>query len=144
MTARSDQLPIKGQCLCGAVRMRVTPASHHLDACHCTMCRTWGSGPFLSLRAGADLAIEGEEHVVRYASSDWAERGFCGRCGTHLFYRYKPADTYACPAGFFPDAADLVLTSEIFIDEQPPYYNFIESTVRKTGAQVIAQMQQGG
>ena len=136
--------PIEGTCLCGAVTLRVAPASRHLDACHCSMCRTWGGGPFIALPAGREPEITGAEHVVRYASSDWAERGFCGRCGTHLFYHYKPKGTYACLAGFFPDAPGLTLTSEIFIDEQPPYYSFAEPTIRKTGAQVLAEIEQDG
>lgn len=144
MTAHPDMVPVTGQCLCGTVHLRITPTSRHVDACHCTMCRTWGGMALLSLSAGTDLKVlEGWEQIVRYASSDWAERAFCGLCGTHLFYYYKPLGTYACPAGLFPDAVDLVLTSELYVDEQPPYYAFAESTVRKTGAQVIAQTQKG-
>ena len=140
MTSHSIIPPIEGRCLCGAVHMRATPTARHLDACHCVMCRQWGGGPFLSFPAGTALDIDGAEHVVRYPSSAWAERGFCGRCGTHLFYYYKPEGTYACPAGFFADPGDMALTSEIFVDEQPAYYSFAESTVRKTAAQVMAQI----
>ncbi|MFA7594802.1 MAG: GFA family protein [Novosphingobium sp.] len=140
-TARATLL--EGQCLCGAVTLRATPAEPHLDACHCTMCRNWGGGPFIALPAGRELEIGGAEHVTRYASSEWAERGFCNRCGTHLFYFYKPAGSYACLAGFFPGADGFALTSEIFVDQQPPYYHFTEATTRKTGAEVIAEMTQG-
>lgn len=142
MIAPPDPHPIHGQCLCGTVHLRATLASRHLDACHCSMCRTWGGGPLLSLSVGTTLkVVQGWEEVVRYASSDWAERGFCALCGTHLFYHFKPMDTYACPAGLFPETEGLALTCEIFIDEQPAYYTFAEPTVRKTGAQVIAEIK---
>ena len=41
-------------------------------------------------------------------------------------------------------APGLTLTSEIFVDEQPPYYSFAEPTIRKTGAQVLAEIEQDG
>jgi len=34
------------------------------------------------------VSFAGEENVAVYKSSDWAERGFCKQCGTHLFYRF--------------------------------------------------------
>ena len=139
MTQPAIALPLEGACLCGAVTLRIAPESRHLDACHCTMCRKWGGGPFLSFSAGTDPEIEGAEQVIRHPSSEWAERGFCGTCGTHLFYFYKPQGTYACPAGLFPDTAGFALTGEIFVDEQPDYYHFAEDTLRKTGAQAMAE-----
>lgn len=30
-----------------------------------------------------------DQNLSIYASSDWAERGFCNHCGTVLFWRMK-------------------------------------------------------
>jgi len=131
--------PIEGHCLCGAVRVRMTPPVPHVEACHCTMCRRWGGGAYLSLRGVPDPEIEGAEHIVRYASSDWAERGFCGTCGTHLFYFYRPKQSYSFTAGLFDRLDGFTLDEEIFIDEKPGYYDFAGERERLTAAEVIAK-----
>ena len=131
--------PIEGHCLCGAVRVRMTPPVPHVEACHCTMCRRWGGGAYLSLRGVPDPEIEGAEQIVRYASSDWAERGFCGKCGTHLFYFYRPKQSYSFTAGLFDGADGFTLDEEIFIDEKPGYYDFAGERERLTAAEVIAK-----
>jgi hypothetical protein len=135
---------IEGRCLCGAVTVRATPVRRHVEACHCTMCRQWSGGPFLGVQCGGAVEMEGAEHVVRFASSAWAERGFCGRCGSHLFYRFVPADAYSFLAGLFPDAALAPLGEEIFIDEKPDYYAFAGDRERLTGAETLAKAQAAG
>lgn len=134
---------LEGQCLCGAVTVRAVPRRGTVEACHCTMCRTWGGSALLSVQCGSDVEIEGEEHVERYRSSDWAERGFCRKCGSNLFYRYIPADGYAFTAGLFPDDALEPLAEEIFIDEKPDYYAFAGDAEKMTGAEVMAKFGVG-
>lgn len=74
-----------GKCLCGAVTYTAT-LKPTFSACHCTMCRRFASGPYLA--AGpADVVFKGEENITVYSSSAWAERGFCAKCGSSLFYR---------------------------------------------------------
>ena len=135
---------IEGHCLCGAVTVRGTPVRGHVEACHCNMCRRWSGIAFLGVQCGSAVEIEGEEHVVRYRSSDWAERGFCGRCGSNLFYRFIPADNYSFLAGLFPDDALQPIAEEIFIDEKPPYYAFAGEAEKLTGAEVLAKAKAAG
>jgi len=130
---------IEGHCLCGAVKVRAMPVRSHVEACHCTMCRAWGGIAFLGVQSGSDVEIEGETQVVRYRSSDWAERGFCGICGSNLFYRYLPLDNYSFTAGLFPDDALLPLSDEIFIDEKPAYYAFDAESEKLTGLEVMVK-----
>ncbi|MBO9518275.1 MAG: GFA family protein [Porphyrobacter sp.] len=135
--------PIEGHCLCGAVTVRGTPVRRHVEACHCEMCRRWNGIAFLGTQFGTDFALSGEEHVVRYRSSDWAERGFCGRCGSSLFYHYIPNGNHAFTAGLFPDDAFLPLSEEIFIDEKPAYYAFEADSEKLTGPEVMAKFGVG-
>ena len=136
--------PIEGNCLCGAVTVRAVPTRSHVEACHCTMCRNWGGVAFLGVQCGTEVEfVEGEEHIVRYRSSEWAERAFCGRCGTNVFYHYLPLGTHSFTAGLFPDDALLPLTEEIFIDEKPAYYAFEGSSEKLTGAEVMAKFGVG-
>lgn len=133
-----------GRRLCGAVTIEATPKRPHVEACHCDMCRRWGGGAFLGIQCGGDFTIQGEEHVTAYPSSDWAERGFCSKCGTNLFYRFVPADSYSFTAGLFDEAEALTLSEQIFIDEKPGYYSFAEDTPKKTGAEVIEEAKAAG
>lgn len=78
-----------------------------------------------------------------FRSSDWAERGFCGTCGTHLFYRLLPTGEYILPAGLFQDQT-FELTNEIFVEQKPAFYEFRNETRKLTGEQVFAQFDSGG
>lgn len=135
----TEKKQLEGHCLCGAVTVRAVPARLNVEACHCTMCRRWSGVAYLGVQCGTEVEFEGEEHVVRYRSSEWAERGFCGRCGTNLFYHYLPLGTYGFTAGLFPDDALLPLAEEIFIDEKPPYYAFAADSQKLTGEEVMAK-----
>ena len=96
---------MKAKCLCGDVSLEVEH-DKHVHACHCGMCRTWGSGATFSLIAAKPPKIDGEANISRYHSSEWAERAFCKNCGTHLFYHFLPNDSYFVFAGLFADNAD--------------------------------------
>lgn len=130
---------LAGRCLCGAVEVSVGTRPAQVEVCHCGMCRRWGGGPLLAVDAGSDVRLAGEEHVGVFESSAWAERGFCSRCGTHLFYRFKAAGTYALPAGLFGALDGVSLCEEIFIDEKPAWYDFANDAPKLTGAEVFAR-----
>ena len=127
---------MQAQCLCGAVHV-TAPTAHDVHACHCTMCLRWNGGPGFSVVGGTEVVVSGP--VTRYASSDWAERAFCSRCGTHLFYRLVATNEHFLAAGLFQDEDGLQLISQIYIDEKPPYYDLANDTPKLTGAQAMEQ-----
>lgn len=132
-----------GTCLCGAVRVTLSEPVTEADACHCSMCRRIGSGgPMFAIDARARPAVDGMEHVTLYRSSDWAERAFCSRCGTSLWYHLFEPEHYSVAAGLF-DPAGLKLTKQIFIDDKPDLYDLAGDTPRHTGAEVIAWYTEG-
>ena len=128
----------KGGCLCGAVRFTAAACNHHVGACHCRMCRKWGGGPLLAIDCGTDVGFEGEESISVYPSSDWAERGFCARCGSHLFYRLKESGQYIMPVGLFDELETPVFDHQVFIDSKPGWYDFANETKNMTGEEVFA------
>lgn len=134
-----DSTERKGKCLCGAVRVVGMPKGNSVAACHCTMCRNWGGGPLLAVDCGEDFHVEDETDVTVYSSSDWAERAFCRRCGTHLFYRLKQGARYFVPAGLFEGGEPWVLEHQLFIEEKPDFYAFANPTRNLTGAELFAQ-----
>lgn len=129
---------LSGSCLCGAVRITAKPAGNDIGACHCGMCFKWNGGPQFAVRCG-DVEVDGMDAVTVYASSEWAERGFCRRCGTHLFYRLKHGG-YMVPVGMFDDPNEWNFASQIFIDRKPAFYSFAEKTTNLTGDEVFAKL----
>jgi hypothetical protein len=80
-----------GRCLCGAVAYEVRGPMRDILLCHCEECRRWGGylGAFTSARTEHLVLLE--ERGLRWAESPrsdrHARRGFCGECGSSLFWR---------------------------------------------------------
>ncbi|MFT5130393.1 MAG: hypothetical protein ACI8W8_004024 [Rhodothermales bacterium] len=130
-----------GQCVCGAVRVEVANLSPNVGACHCGTCRRWGGGPLMAVDAGNDVNIEGEVSI--YDSSEWAERGFCGTCGSHIFYRLKARQQHIMAAGLFGELPEFVFDHQVFIDEKPGFYSFSGETKDMTGPELFAMFAGG-
>ena len=127
----------KGQCLCGAVKFIAKDMSNNVEACHCGMCRKWGGGPLMAVDCGTEVIFEGEENITIYDSSEWAERGFCKKCGSHLFYRLKESHEHQMPAGLFDNQENFNFNLQVFIDRKPSFYSFANKTNEMTEAEVI-------
>ncbi|BAZ44471.1 hypothetical protein NIES4102_14800 [Chondrocystis sp. NIES-4102] len=130
---------IQGSCLCGSVNLSTAKINPHIAACHCNMCRKWGGGALLGVECNDDISFSGEENIAVYQSSQWAERGFCKQCGSHLFYRLKENNHYFIPAGIFDQSEDLLFDLQVFIEEKPEYYSFANQTKNLTGEELLAQ-----
>ncbi len=128
-----------GSCLCGAVEITLKVTGTSVAACHCSMCRKWGSGPFLAIECEGGVRFDGDDDIAVFRSSEWAERGFCRRCGSHLFYRLKDVTHYAIPVGLLDDREQWSFDQQIFIEEKPSFYSFANETKNLTGAEVFAQ-----
>lgn len=94
-----------GRCLCGAVRFTAGLPSRWVAHCHCTRCqRANGAGfvTWVGLEAER-AAIQDPAHALRwYVAETGAERGFCGNCGSPLFFRSEqwPGELHAVRAAF--------------------------------------------
>ncbi len=130
---------MKGACLCGGVQIVAQQAQHKVGACHCATCRKWAGGPFMGIDCGSEVSFEGKQHISVFDSSEWAERAFCSKCGTHVYYRLKDNNQYIMPVGLFANRADLVFDHQVFIDQKPGYYSFAEDTKNLTGVEMFAQ-----
>jgi hypothetical protein len=82
-------LPLSGQCACGAVRYASAREPVAMINCHCSDCQLSSGAPFASgiVVLTADLEISGSPrtYAVRGGSGSPATRSFCGDCGTPLF-----------------------------------------------------------
>ncbi len=133
----ADHAPRSGGCLCGAVRMTATPSRLEMDVCHCSRCRRWSGGVFMTIPCEADASFEGA--VGAFRSSDYGERLFCTECGSTLAWRMLDGSMTAVSMQAFDDISGFAFTGEIFIDEKPAIYSFAEKTHKMTGAEVFAQ-----
>ncbi len=79
-----------GSCLCGDVRFTVDWPSLWVAHCHCTLCQRAHGAAFVTWFGMADdrARIDDAAGSLRwFVSSPGAERGFCARCGSSLFFR---------------------------------------------------------
>ncbi|MDB4522230.1 GFA family protein [Gammaproteobacteria bacterium] len=133
----SETIIHSGRCLCGSVHISAQNATNKVGACHCSMCRKWGGGPYMEVDCGTEVSFRGEENITVYNSSDWAERGFCNSCGSHLFYRLKESKQYMIPVGLFDEQDSFVFENQVFIDKKPSFYSFANKTNDMTEAEIF-------
>lgn len=112
-----------GGCLCGAVRYRVAGKLRDVVECHCAMCRkTHGHIGAYSAVPKADLEMTESTGLCWYISSDKARRGFCGSCGSTLFWDPAGKDYIAIAAGTLDPPTGLKTILQIHTADAGDYY----------------------
>ena len=113
----------QGSCLCGAVRFTVTGSLAAPDACHCTQCRKQSGHVFASADVPRSaLKIDGEVALRWFQSSEKVRRGFCGTCGSTLFWDPVFRDWIGVAVGAFDTPTGTSLGHHIFVAQQSDYY----------------------
>jgi hypothetical protein len=112
-----------GRCLCGAVNYTVTGPLRPVVFCHCKMCRR-ASGHFVAATACTlpQLSIQPTEQLKWYHSSSEAQRGFCGQCGSNLFWKPTGGTYVSIWAGTLDDPTGLNGTEHIYVADKGDYY----------------------
>ena len=132
---------MKGRCACQAVTVTLKVDRKSVYACRCEACRRWTGSAFLSVHA-EDTEVSFDGPVRAYRSSKHAERGFCGTCGSALFFRMTAGDivSYGLAAGLFEGLAEEPLRAEYFADA-PDAFRIAGPHPRYTGAQTVARSE---
>lgn len=107
------------------------------------MCRRWG-GAFYAAQGGEIESISGEDAATVYRSSKWAERAFCSRCGSGLWFRFLPTGNRSFSAGLFDKAMRHGISGEIFSDEAADWCQLTGEHTRQTGAEILAEAKAAG
>jgi hypothetical protein len=112
-----------GSCMCGALHYQVNGPLRPIIACHCIQCRK-SSGHYVAATAcpTEDLHIDGDT-LQWYASSSEAERGFCRRCGSNLFWRQIGANSTFIWAGSIDGPSGLHIAQQMFANSKGDYYD---------------------
>lgn len=121
-----------GSCLCGAVKYEVTGELRPVIACHCIQCRKQ-TGTYMSATSAndAELKLTETRGLKWYRSSDTARRGFCGACGSVLFWKADGSATTSIAAGSIDGATGLKLDGHIFCDNAGDYYEIAGGDYRR-------------
>ncbi len=135
--------PVSGRCLCGGVTITLTQTHCEIDVCHCEMCARWGGAMYAGVEADG-FEVGGEDLISVYQSSDWAERAFCSRCGSNLWYRFLPTGNRTFLAGLFDLPKGFSIKQQIFVDEKPDWYDLAQVSAMKTGPEIIAEAEAAG
>ncbi len=110
-----------GSCLCGAIRYAVNGPLRPVIACHCAQCRKT-SGHHVAATSALREAVEIEGSVTWYQSSGTARRGFCGTCGSNLFWD-GPGTHLSIFAGTLDGDPGVRLAGHIFCADKGAYYD---------------------
>ena len=132
-----------GSCLCGACRFTAVP-EHGAHACHCGQCQKWSGGVFMAVACGTSVAFNADAPLTRYASSEWAERVFCARCGSSLVWQMRDGSTQMVSIQAFETRGDFVLHAQIYVDCLPGNYALANRTEMLTEAEVMAKFAMEG
>lgn len=114
---------VTGGCLCGAVRFEIHGQPRPPIACHCSQCRKT-SGHFAVFAAvpSDDVRLVEQGGLEWFRSSEIAERGFCRRCGSSLFWKRDGAGRLSVAAGSLDQPTGLALAGHIFAASKGDYY----------------------
>lgn len=115
-----------GCCLCGAVSYRVDGPLADVLLCHCVECRRWhGHVSATSAVRKGDLALvqsRGLRWIQSPQSDAGARRGFCGECGSSLFWEAPGYETVSIAVGTLDPPTRLRVASHWFVSHVGDYY----------------------
>lgn len=80
----------RGTCLCGDLSFEANLPTKWVAHCHCTLCQRAHGAPvvtWVGFEAAQVHIHDPHARLQWYASTPGAERGFCSRCGSTLFFR---------------------------------------------------------
>lgn len=112
-----------GACLCGAVAFAASGRASVAHECHCRQCRRWSGHvwAYVTMRWAA-VTFTRDEGLRWYRHSPRATRGFCGNCGSTLFWRPEGSGRVDVSAGALDAPTGLRLGSDSYPQFKGDYY----------------------
>jgi hypothetical protein len=105
------------------------------------MCQRWSGGVGIALFVES-IDVTEDEGLTWTQTSNWAERAFCNRCGSSLFWRLtaegKYQGTTSVMLGCLDDKTGVTLLKEWFIDRKPDAYSLAGERECITEAEAFA------
>ncbi len=133
-TESSDAPRATGGCLCGAVRYELRGELRGVYNCHCGQCRRSHGHIAAYTSVTPDQIVFTEARGLKwYESSAIARRGFCGECGSSLFWEPAAKDHLGIAAGSLDQPSGLSTLGHIFTDHMGDYYTIDDGLERWPG-----------
>ena len=117
----------RGSCLCGAVAFEIAAEMQPPIACHCRECRQQSGHHFAaSAVEKSALSLIRDRGLTWFRASDVAQRGFCGNCGSTLFWRRAERPLIHVLLGAFDGPTGLRLSQHFWVSEKGDYYDIAD------------------
>lgn len=115
---------LKGQCLCGAVRFEADGPFRPISYCHCRQCARWTGSHVAATAVPLDRfrLVSGDASLKWFAASTEAKRGFCGECGSSLFWKPNDGSRISISAGALDPPTGIPSSHHIFVADKSDYY----------------------
>jgi hypothetical protein len=124
-----------GGCLCGAVRYEINGRMRDVVNCHCSKCRRFHGhyGAYTRVRL-QDLKFVEQRGLKWYHSitdeTPNVYRGFCGICGSSLFWHPKEQEMIAVAAGSLDNSTNLKTIGHIWLSQKGDCYTISDDLPR--------------
>ena len=120
-----------GGCLCGEIKYEINLSSSENWYCHCRMCQK-ATGTVVSTSA---IVKKDELTILKgdpkfYRSSANIDRGFCGNCGSPLFFRPTNEDWISILSGTLDDPEVAPPHGHYGVESQISWLNIVDDLKR--------------
>ena len=116
-----------GSCLCKSISFEIEGAISKVFFCHCKQCRMWNGHYTAAVGIEENqLSFSRSENLKWFSSSVKAERGFCGDCGSCLFWKENGSSVIFVWAGTISDQANLKPGAHMYTKFSGSYYQIPE------------------
>lgn len=120
----------QGSCLCGAIKFKVDGQLEAGEICHCQQCRQWTGHHLADIEVQRkNLKILDASNLKWYQSSEKVRRGFCGQCGSSLFFDpvdHEKHSWIGIALGAFTTPTGVKIKRHIFVAEKGDYYEITD------------------
>ncbi|MGD9098619.1 MAG: GFA family protein [Desulfobacterales bacterium] len=124
-----------GGCLCGAVRFEVHDHLMDVINCHCSKCRRFHGHMGAYTATNRDNLILRRSDTLKWFHSITDEtpnvhRGFCGTCGSSLFWDPRGKPHISIAAGAIDAPTGLETTGHVWISQMGDYYEITDALIQ--------------
>ncbi len=122
---------LTGACLCGHISYRLSGAISRINHCHCDQCKRHTGAAFATwVTLPADQVRWEGAAVAYFQSSDFAERGFCARCGSTLVWRRLNGDLIDVSVGTLDDPGSVRPEDHYWGKDELPWLHMVDGLPR--------------
>ncbi len=131
MKSTDEGAEATGGCLCGSVRYRIVGQLRGVVNCHCSKCRRF-HGNFAAYVGVTPHNLEMvEDRDLKWFRSVTDEtpsvhRGFCGKCGSSLFWHPRGEDRIAIAAGSLDEPTGMKMMGHVWVSQKGDYYEITD------------------